>query len=506
MIVLLFLCSVILLCLSSPSPGLSFCAWFSLVPLFFGCSFVRPKKAALLGFSCGLAYYAYLIYWVVISLGTYGNFPWWASGTSLLLLCAYMSIYPALFCALISWSQKKISLIWLAPFLWVALDYCRGWMFSGFPWQDLGYSQYNTPLLIQSSDLFGHHGITFSIVLTNSLLFCLLTPFSQKTSCRQKKNKTPLISAALILIFLAAYSFLAMGHMQTKTQKAQRLKVSVIQGNIDQNQKWKPEKKRQAIEKYVNLTKKATEEQDTSLVIWPETAMPFHPTGNQLFSELLNLTVFEGTYSLLSGSPYFKENSRETELYNSAILVRPDGTEALYFKQHLVPFGEYIPFADYLPLPGPVVESVGNFSAGNNAVPLQTGTAKLGILICFESIFPDIARKQVTNGANLLVNITNDAWFGRSSASLQHMSMAVFRAVENRRSLARSANSGISCFIDPIGRISQPTTLFTEEFINGSPTLHGHITFFNRFGYLFPLLCLLFSIALLAFLKTRQRN
>jgi apolipoprotein N-acyltransferase len=252
------------------------------------------------------------------------------------------------------------------------------------------------------------------------------------------------------------------------------------------------------------MTTQGAAEHSPDLVIWPETAMPFHPPTSPLFPELLARTVFAGHYSLLAGAPYFQERENNFDLYNSAILVRPDGGQSLYFKQHLVPFGEYVPLSDILPLPGPVVESVGNFKSGGKAEPLLDGKAKLGILICFESIFPDLARQEVANGANMLVNMTNDAWFGRSSASIQHLAMVVFRAVENRRSLARAANTGISCFIDPAGHISRETPIFTEYAITGSLKLLEEKTFFTRAGHLFPLLCLFTLIPLLIRLKKRQ--
>lgn len=502
---LLFFLSALLLWLASPGPGLSFCAWFALVPLLTGCARVPPKKAAQLGFACGLLYYLMLIYWVVISLGTYGHLPWWLCGLALLLLCAYMSLYIAFFCAACSWSMQAAAPVWSAPLLWVGLDFVRALLFSGFPWQDLGYSQFNTPLLIQIADLAGHHGITFLIVMANCLLFTLVA--ARRHDMPWRPVHTRLQAATGILLFAAAlaYSFLQLREITRQLPSAASYQVAVIQGNIEQDQKWVAEKQREAMETYLKLSAEAASRQTPELVIWPETAMPFFPPTSSLFPELLARTVFSRHYFLLSGAPYFVEKEKEFELYNSALLARPDGSQSLYFKQHLVPFGEYIPLSDILPLPGPVVESVGNFSAGKTARPLTAGRARLGVLICFESIFPDLARKETANGANLLVNITNDAWFGRSSASIQHLAMAVLRAVENRRSLARAANTGISCFIDPAGRISQATPLFTACAITGSPALFEQNTIFTRIGYLFPVACLIFLIPAALWVRIKKK-
>jgi apolipoprotein N-acyltransferase len=493
---LLFLLSALLLWLSSPGPGLSFCAWFALVPLLAGCATVTPKKAALLGFVSGLVYYLLLIYWVVISLGTYGHLPWWLCGLALLLLSAYMSLYLAFFCAACSWSMQAAAPVWSAPLLWVALDFVRSLLFSGFPWQDLGYSQFNTPLLIQVADLVGHHGITFLIVMVNCLLLTLSARWRNRNKdapWRPLPTRLQTTTGLLLIAAALAYSFVQLKTISRDLAAAPGYPVAVIQGNIEQDQKWVAAKQREAMDIYIELSSKAARQQP-ELVIWPETAMPFFPPTSPLFPQVLDRTVYSHRYFLLSGAPYFVEKEKDYDLYNSALLARPDGSQALYFKQHLVPFGEYIPFSDILPLPGPVVESIGNFSAGSDSQPLAAGKAKLGVLICFESIFPTLARQEVAKGANLLVNITNDAWFGRSSASIQHLAMAVFRAVENRRSLARAANTGISCFIDPAGRISQVTPLFASCAINGSPALFDQLTVFTRLGYLFPLACLIFLI------------
>jgi len=500
---LLFLLSSLLLWLSSPGPGLSFCAWFALVPLLAGCARVAPQKAALLGFVSGLLYYLLLIYWVVISLGTYGHLPWWLCGLALLLLCAYMSLYLAFFCAACSWSMQAVAPVWSAPLLWVALDFVRGLLFSGFPWQDLGYSQFNTPLLIQASDLAGHHGITFLIIMVNCLLVTLV-PRRKDAPWQPGQTRLQTMTGFLLVAAALAYSLVQLKVISRDLATAPGYRVAVIQGNIEQDQKWVAEKQREAMDTYIGLSTEAAKKQTPELVIWPETAMPFFPPTSPLFPLVLARTVYSHHFLLLAGAPYFVEKEKDYDLYNSALLARPDGSQTLYFKQHLVPFGEYIPFSDILPLPGPVVESVGNFSAGKNSQPLAAGKAKLGVLICFESIFPALARREAANGANLLINITNDAWFGRSSASIQHLAMVVFRAVENRRSLARAANTGISCFIDPAGRISQATPLFTTCSINGNPVLLAQKSVFTRFGYLFPLACLICLIPVAFWIRIKK--
>ncbi|OKY75959.1 MAG: apolipoprotein N-acyltransferase [Desulfobulbaceae bacterium DB1] len=497
--------SAMLLWLASPGPGFSALAWFALIPLIIGCSGILPRQAALFGFTAGLLYYLLMLYWVVISLSTYGNLPWWLCAIALILLAAYMSLYLAFFCAGLSWSMRTTAPVWIGPLLWVALDYVRGFLFSGFPWQDAGYTQFSNSLLIQTADLAGHHGITFLLVLTNCLLATLLLPTPKKRAWR---GKTLLQCGSAFALLGAAffYSSLRLENITADMATAPRHQVTVVQGNIDQNQKWLPENQQDTVEHYINLSVEEAKRHKSRLVIWPETAMPFYPPTSHLFPELLNRTVFSHDFSLLAGAPYFVDSDGTKEFYNSAMLIRPDASRSIYFKQHLVPFGEYIPLSDVLPLPGPVVQTVGNFSRGRSAEPLVDGNARLGILICFESIFPDLARRTVQGGANLLVNITNDAWFGRSSASIQHLSMAVLRAVENRRSLARAANTGISCFIDPAGRISGQTPLFVAAKESADLPLLMQPAFFTRTGHLFPVLCLFLLIPLAILIRKGRKT
>jgi apolipoprotein N-acyltransferase len=448
-------------------------------------------------------------------LGRYGNLSWWVSIPALLLLALYMSSYLALFCAAMNWAWKKQELfvIWIGPLLWVALDYIRSYLFSGFPWQDLAYSQYKTLLLIQTADLIGHFGITFHIVLVNclSVIFLVLWLDSRKVDrqtdlvFKQKYRSTfykAILPALCIILLVMAYNLLRYNQVQGQLEKSPTMSVAVIQGNSRQDQKWSPAMRAKTIDIYAKLSGLAIRQGNSSpdLLVWPETALPFYIENNAYFNRLINRLIKKEKVCLLSGAPYIEGNQTEERqgnreskrFYNSAFLVSPDGKVAgRYDKQHLVPFGEYVPLGRYLPLPGPLVENIGDFSSGDSATPLSCQSAEIGVLICFESIFPDLARELTISGANLLTNITNDAWFGRSSAPWQHMSMAVFRAVENRRSLARSANTGISTIIDPLGRLAGISPLFEPYFLVAEVPLLEEKTIFTRVGHYFGLLCLL---------------
>ncbi len=504
------LCSGLLLILTFPGAvGWWPCAWLALVPLFAALRNVSSGRAFRLGLFVGFVHFTFLLYWIVIVLGTYGHLSWWVVVPALLLLSLYMSLYPAVFAVVISRArQKGGSLLWLAPCLWVTLDTIRGMLFTGFPWQDLAYSQYQVPSLIQAADLVGHQGITFVIVLANALFYTIATQFPLKRG-RKTTVGSPNqgrwvyvgpIAAALVILAVVLYGQLRFGQVAEEMARCPTVRTAVIQGNIAQDRKWTPSMQRQTLEIYRQLSQKAVEAagapEEPVLLIWPETALPFYLRSEDGMPAAVAQLARDNGSCLLTGVPYAEgaagNNPADDRYYNSAILLGRDGTvTGRYDKHHLVPFGEYIPFRKYLPFVGPLVESMGDFTPGSVQRPLACQTTGIGVLICFESIFPDLSRKWAENGANMLVNITNDAWFGRSSAPWQHFSMAVFRAVETRRSLARAANTGVSGFVDPVGRISASLPLFEAGYATGDLPICSEQTFFVRYGYYFPIFCII---------------
>ena len=505
-------------------------AWIALVPLLWAVRDMEPGRAARLGLLTGMVHYVFLLYWIVIVLGKYGNLAWWISIPGLLLLALYMSCYLALFSAVISWLWKRQEfwLVWIGPLLWVALDFVRSFLFSGFPWQDLGYSQYKSLLLIQTADLTGHYGITFLIVLVNCLSVIFLSLWF---SCRsidlqngavfkQRYRQTfyfSILPAVCMILAVMAYNLLRYNQMLKVLEASPTISVAVAQGNIEQDQKWSPAMRSKTMEIYTSLSEQAIEQGNSPpvLLVWPETAMPFYINNNAYYKKLVNRLIKKHQVWLLTGAPHVEIDDsapqqgerKRKRYYNSAFLVSPTGEiSGRYDKQHLVPFGEYVPLGRYLPLPGPLVENIGDFSSGKSSAPLSCQSAEIGVLICFESIFPELAREMSAKGANLLANITNDAWFGRSSAPWQHLSMAVFRAVENRRSLARAANTGISTIIDPLGRETGVSPLFEPFFQVAEIPLLEDKTVFTRFGHHFGLFCLLALLPAVLLVKKIKTN
>lgn len=504
------LLSAVLLYAASPGwIGSAPLAWLALVPLLYAISSrtAAPRQAALLGLCSGLAYYPLLLYWITIVLGRYGNLPPWLSVPALLLLSFYMSLYLAGFAALCCHLQKRYSLIWIAPTIWVAMDSLRAWLFTGFPWFDLAYTQFRNPLLIQIADITGHHGVSFMIVMVNTLIFHAFGNYRKQRTVKSGSDFAFRSALALVLVILS-YNLVRFSLIEKQLTESDTMGVAVVQGNISQDQKWLPQFQRQTLGKYLNLSRQVIANRKPALIVWPETALPFYLDESTLRRKIAALVAAHPELTILAGAPH-REISPEgvTRYFNSAFCL--NATEVRpgrYDKHHLVPFGEYVPLKRFLPFLAPLVETVADFTPGTSAEPISCHKIRVGVLICFESIFPALARQQTENGADLLVNLTNDAWYGRSSAPWQHLSMAVFRAVENRRSLGRAANTGVSGFIDPLGRMFGLSPLF-EDFTgyHDLPIVKCKSIFTFYGGHLTGLICLLITLAL-AILTNRKNK
>jgi apolipoprotein N-acyltransferase len=475
--------------------------WVALAPLLLACEGLPGPAAARIAFFCGLTYYLSLIYWIVIALNRYGGLPIWLAIPLMTLLAAYLALYTAAFAAILTW-LRRWPLVFRAPLIWVALDFIKARLFTGLPWQDLGYSQYQHPLVNQIADLTGHNGLTFLIVMTNALVVGLILA---KRGANLKKWRRQSALPLMILAAVAVYNLWSYRHWQEIAAHAPTIDIGIVQGNIDQAQKWRPGMADKTLDIYQRLTKKNAA---ADLIVWPETALPFFPFHSPLFNRVLRgLRV--GGPTLITGAPQYQERTanRKRRIHNSAFALTATGRGLKirrYDKEHLVPFGEYVPFANILGAL-PLVQSMGNFSPGVNQSPIECGKARCGILICFESIFPEIAAKWSRMGANLLLNLTNDAWYGRSSAPWQQLSMVTLRAVENRRSLARAANTGISVFIDPLGRLHKVSPLFAEYSAREKMPLLRQKSFFTLYGHFFAALCLII-VLLMGLRQKRERH
>ncbi len=497
--------SGILLAASFPTINFYFLAWIAFVPLFYALQEQSVKNGFWLGGISGLFYFAGTVYWVTNSVHFYGGISIIPASLVTLLLCTYLALYPALFGAAMVHSRNnnpKLIII-AAPAIWTALELARTYVFSVFPWSLVGYSQYSALPVIQIADITGVYGVSFVIVLVNAAV-------SETTMDR--KRYPALVTALIVMALVLGYGFVKL----RAPEGPGTITVSVVQGNIAQDQKWDLAFQARTIAVYKTLTRKALT-QHPDLVIWPETATPFYFNGvgendSVMSADLIDF-VKQNRVPLLTGSPTYEvKPNRQIIGRNSAFLLSAQGNvEAVYHKMHLVPFGEYVPLRSILFFVGKMVQAIGDFQPGTDYTvmtvpygePGQRKEVKLCTVICYEIIFPDLVRKFVDRGAQIVATITNDAWFGKTAAPYQHFSMAVLRAVENRVPIARAANTGISGFIDSRGRILQTSKIFTEAYLTHQLIPGTERTFYTRYGDLFSYACVIASLILLATVRKR---
>ena len=501
----LALLSGLLLVLAFPRFDLEVVAWGALIPLFRSLRGTSPVQASLLGFLAGFSFFTGLLPWIYNVLNQYGHIPGPVSVVLLLLLTAYLALYFSAFAFVLRWAQTRMDLpeTLLAPPLWVSLEYIRGFLFSGFPWELLGYSQYLTLPLIQISDLTGVYGVSFLIVLVNATGYRVL---EASTDGNWRPVRKEVLAAGFLLALSSAYGYFRLSEWRLESREGTPLRIALIQGNIPQDVKWDSRFQEETMAIYTDLTRRARAA-FPHLVIWPETATPFFFQDTFPHrSRILELAEELKTH-LLFGSPGYDRKGRELRYYNSAFLISPEGKIAgRYDKIHLVPFGEFTPLRDYFPFLRNISVQMGDFFPGQSHGPIKTGDGALGVLICFEGVFPSITNETVRQGANVLVNITNDAWFGRTSAPYQHLGFYIFRAVETDRWVLRSANTGISAVIDPQGRIRARTGLFERTVLTGTFAMKDTKTFYVRHGDYFVLLAALALLTAVAYSFFRKKT
>jgi apolipoprotein N-acyltransferase len=507
--------SGLLLAFAFPRFNLEFLAWFALVPLLLAIYGGSARRALKLGFVTGLVFYFITLSWVTNTLINYGNIPTVVSWLILTLLVAYMSLYLGLFTYLVNRFGKShpVSIFLLAPVTWTALEYLRSThSIYGFSWQGLGYSQFQSLPVIQMASITGVYGISALIVLVNAGLFVLIHPAFHKYPVWRNGRKRAAISTVLLLSLCVGYGWWTLN--QVPVYGIQPVRVALIQGNIPQDMKWNPAYRSEVLDRYRKLTLQAAVFKP-DLIVWPEAVTPFFFGRDFEGTQYVIDTVREAQTPMVLGSPAVKQTdsslavgkSEPLRLYNSAYFVSDHGSKLdRYDKIHLVPFGEFVPFRSILFFIDKMVANIGDFERGKEAKLFQLGDSKFAVSICFEIIFPDLVRQPVKQGAGYLVNITNDAWFGKSAASYQHMSMVAMRAVENRVPIVRAANTGISGSVDAYGRIIDATEIFKEDWIISK--IHPQTSepgFYSTYGDVFSQICLAL-VPIFAFMGSRTRT
>lgn len=483
-----------------PPFGFEILAWVALVPLLWALEGKRAHEAFGLGLIAGLVAFGIIVWWVKIAMTTYGGLPTPLAWLITFVLAAYLALYPALFAFFLARMRSGgsvLALLVAAP-LWVSLELLRAYALSGFPWALLGYSQYRALPVIQVADLLGVYGVSFFIVFVNAAIWHFF----------RFPHKAPYAVAAGVALMAAlvlGYGYLRLWEVPAEARGAGR-PVGIVQGNVDQSVKWSPRWQRAIVEKMGGLTRGLRRRfpkkglSAPPLLVWPEAAAPFVYEGQAEGRRRLRSLAREANSYLLFGTLGERGAKEAAGLTNSAYLLGPGGEElGRYDKMHLLPFGEYVPLGGLLFFVKKLVPVIGTFRAGEAPRIFDVPGGKFGVLICFEAIFPRVARRMAD--AQFLVNITNDAWFGETAASEQHLSMVAFRAVEFRAPIIRAANTGVSAVIGPTGAIRKRSPLF-EEWTHPDAVAprRGAPTAYLRMGDMFAYLCaLVFGAAFLLF-------
>lgn len=484
--------SGVLLGVAQPKLDLWPLAWVAWAPLLIAVRGQAPRDVARLAFAAHFIAFAIMLYWIEVVVRTFGGLPFPVTAIPLVLLAAYC----ALFYALAFWGARKVelsrpglSMLWLLPFFVTAFEWVRGKLFTGFPWGHPGYSQYDVKYAVQVADAVGIDGILFW------LMFVSVGAVAAVDLARRRKGALALVAAAVLVSAAGVgYSAWRLGDVNARlAAEAPVVKLGLAQGNIDQSLKWDEAFRVETLAIYETLTK-AADGQGADLVLWPETAAPFlfDPQYDETDSKRVVALAKGMRGYLFFGAPAIGRREGRLRSFNRAYLLNRNGEPmSIYDKSHLVPFSEYIPLPMLFGWVEKLVPIVGNFAMGERRRALAIPGVKFGPLICYESIFPDEAREFVADGAQVLAIITNDAWFLKTSATFQHISMAVLRAVENRTPVVQAGNTGVTAIIAPNGTVQSSLPIFTRGVLVDSVKLVTIDSLFTRFGEWFAYLALL---------------
>ena len=490
---LLSVTSGLLLFLSLPAQNLFFLAWFALIPVLFATNKSSAKEAFYYGLLAGLSAYLPALYWIFPTINLAGG------GVPQAVLCLLlMAIYLALFIALwLMCSRLKIIenakgywVILFLAFLWVIAEYLRSNLLTGFPWILLGHSQWNFNQLIQISEFFGVEGISFLLVFFNLSLWSAI-----------KEKKIGYIYTALSLALLVILVGTSLDTQKYRTKIS--MKVAVVQTNISQKEKWNPNLKNEMLHKYSNFLNGVIANSRPDLIVWPETALPDDlSTKSEYFTWASRSFGASFAYNVVGA--LISENGF---YFNATAVFNPSGElVGVHKKTHLVPFGEYIPFRKYIQPFFPMVGDMGDFSKGLKHEAFLIANIPVSPTICSENFSAKSIASFVGNGAQILLNQTNDMWFYDTSALQQHFILNVFRAVENRRPVIVAGNGGISGFIDESGEIYAVLPKFVNATLAQRVCPCNGLTFYTRFPGLFNKIALLALFFLLYFRITVLRR
>jgi apolipoprotein N-acyltransferase len=523
-----------------PLPNLYWFSWIAVAPLLVAILRARapdtlqlqldnqagllpatPWQGFVLGYVCGILWFAGTCYWIFDTMHRYGGLPIPVAALALILFCMYVGLYHGMFGLLlalvagakvggsattesktVAWGASIRRVLVAAPFLWVAVELART-RITAFPWELLGYAQTANFALTRIATFTGVYGLSFEIMLVNSV-------FAAAFLAAKKRRKALLVAACAAVVLLQTGQWLAPPPVATDhTALLVQPDIPIQTGEM-----WTKEYFQSTLRDLTAISlhpagEKAGQRYD--LIVWPESPSPFY-TNDPLFRDAVSELARQSGSWVVAGSigitPAMDANMHATtnsgggrsQIFNSAALVSPQGEwVGRYDKVHLVPFGEYLPFPQVFAFAGGLTKEVGEFQRGASRTPLDAGGQRLGMFICYESIFPDEVRQGPLHGAQVLVNISNDGWYGDSGAWKQHLQQTQMRAIENGRWLLAATNTGMTASVDPYGRLVAATPRKVRTALAAPYALSSSTTFYTRHGDWFAYLCAIISAgALLA--------
>ncbi len=502
--------SAILQVIIFPLLGIYALSWFALAPLILALLRTRPAgeleiagsvrlrpaspgQGFLLGYVCGILWYAGTCYWIYDTMRQYGGLSAPEALLALFLFCCYLGLYHGFFGLLVSLLADSARdfrrPLVIAPFLWIAVELART-RITGFPWMLLGIAQVDNIALSRIAASTGIYGISFEIALVNvAVAAAFLVP-------REKRG-------AMLAAALAAAAVLQAGRLIDAPQSKADHAALLVQQNISVSAEWTPPYLQQTLIDLTQLTEKAAASSPSKvdLMVWPESPAPFFtndPRFRDTISDLARITKTWTVAGAIGTSSKMAMGGQSGPLFNSAVLVSPNGDwTARYDKAHLVPFGEYLPFPSLFSFAGGLTKSVGEFEHGTSRQALDAGDERLGTFICYESIFPDEVRQFAAQGAQVFVNISNDGWYGDSGAYAQHLNQTRMRAIENTRWILSATDTGVTAAIDPLGRVVARVPRKERTTLVAPYALSSVTTFYTRHGDWFAYACAIISLGAL---------
>jgi len=506
---LLMVASAVLQILIFPLPNLYVLSWFALAPLLIALLRARepgtlqlrdfakllpakPLQGFVLGYVCGILWFAGTCYWIYDTMHLYGGLNGAAAFGILVLFCLYLGLYSGVFGLIICLLAREKSFsrraLLIAPAAWVAVELARTRV-TAFPWDLLGIAQVDNIPLARIATVTGVYGLSFEIMVVNAAIAAAFLVN------RQKRNQ-------LLLAAVAAAVALQAGRWVPAPSVSFDHTALLVQENapILGNEGWTRHYFDTTLADLARLSTQSESSSHIDLIAWPESPAPFFQNDPLFVGAVSGIARETQTWMLVGnvgvGSP--STGSSEPRIFNSGALLSPQGIwTQRYDKVHLVPFGEYVPFADLFSFAGGLTKEVGNFTHGSSRDPLRAGSARLGVFICYESVFPDEVRQFAANGAQVFVNLSNDGWYGDSGAYAQHLRQARMRAVENSRWLLRDTNTGVTASIDPYGRVVASVPRKIRTVLVAPYALSDETTFYTRHGDWFAYLCAIILVVAL---------